>query len=417
MTPRYTQLVGILLFLGFFLPGMPLDGTIPAASQAGNVAPRDISPSQPDVIFWGLFYLAAAALCLRRAHQLTQIAVDHWTLFFLVLWLGLSSLWAADTKHALMIWVQLVGSLAFAATVAIFLYRDTYGVLRIIAIALAFSMGLNVLMVFAVPSLAVTETGRWAGVTGNPNYLGSLAGVAALTAIVTLLGSRGLLRKSLFGLASCLSIYVIIQSDSMTSLVALLTALSWYWFSAVKKFMGGGLFAEILFVAVILALSTLVFVQLSPHSALDFMGRDPGLTGRTGLWEAGSELVMAKPFAGYGLGSDTLSLGVLHRATNFHNGFLELTIQGGLIGMAWLVLWFAKAFRELMIGSGRKQDARAAVGAILVFSLIHNLAESSFAMARSPVWLALLVSVMVAFRSRQLRGTRPTVSESGPRPL
>jgi O-antigen ligase len=127
--------------------------------------------------------------------------------------------------------------------------------------------------------------------------------------------------------------------------------------------------------------------------------------------------VAAQPFVGYGLGADTLSLGVLHRATNFHNGFLELTIQGGLIGMAMLVLWVAKAFRELMIGSGRKQDARAAVGAILIFSLIHNLAESSFAMARSPVWLALLVSVMAAFRSRQLRGTRPAVSGLEPRPF
>ena len=417
MTPRYIQLVALLLFLGFFLPGMPLDGTIPTASQAGNPAPRDIASHRLDVVFWGLFYLVAAALCLRRPRQLAQIIVDHWALFLLLVWLGLSSLWAADSEQALMLWIQLVGSLAFAASAAIFLHRDTLGVLRIIAIALALSMGINALAVFAVPSLAVTETGRWAGVTGNPNYLGSLAGVAALTAIVTLSESRSLLRKGFFGLASCLAIYVTIQADSVTSLVALLTALGWYWFSSVKKFVGGGLFAGSLFLIVILALSTLAFVQLSPQSALDYVGRDQGLTGRTGLWEAGSELVMAKPFAGYGLGSDTLSLGVLHRATNFHNGFLELTIQGGLVGMASLTLWFAKAFRELMFGPDRKQNAGAAVGAILVFSLMHNLAESSLAMARSPVWLALIVSAMVASRSRQLRGTRSTRSEPARRPF
>jgi O-antigen ligase len=417
MMPRYTQLVGILLFLGFFLPGMPLDGTIPAATLAANTAPRDLSSRDLDVFFWGLFYLAAAALCLRRPQQLAQVAVDHWALFVLLIWLGLSALWGANAQQALMIWIQLVGSLAFAASVTIFLYRDPYAVLRIIAIALAFSMAVNVLAVFAVPSLSLTDTGRWAGVTGNPNYLGSLAGVAALTAIVTLSESRDWLRKGLFGLASLLSIFVMLQADSMTSLVALLTALGWYWFSAVKKFAGGGLFGEILFLVLILAVSTFAFVQLSPNAALDFVGRDQGLTGRTGLWDAGMELVAAKPFVGYGLDADTLSLGVLHRATNFHNGFLELTIQGGLIGTAMLFLWFAKAFRELMIGSGRRQDARAAVGAILVFSLIHNLAESSFAMARSPVWLALLVSVMVACRSRQLRGTRPAVSELEPRPF
>jgi O-antigen ligase len=280
MMPRYTQLVGILLFLGFFLPGMPLDGTIPAATLAANTAPRDLSSRDLDVFFWGLFYLAAAALCLRRPQQLAQVAVDHWALFVLLIWLGLSALWGANAQQALMIWIQLVGSLAFAASVTIFLYRDPYAVLRIIAIALAFSMAVNVLAVFAVPSLSLTDTGRWAGVTGNPNYLGSLAGVAALTAIVTLSESRDWLRKGLFGLASLLSIFVMLQADSMTSLVALLTALGWYWFSAVKKFAGGGLFGEILFLVLILAVSTFAFVQLSPNAALDFVGRDHQLSQR-----------------------------------------------------------------------------------------------------------------------------------------
>ena len=402
MTFKYTHLIWFFLFIGFFLLGMPLDGTIPSAVRSANTVSRELPQNYLDAIFWGSFYLVTATLCLRKLSQLLQIVASNWALFSLVAWLGLSSLWSANAVQAVSIWIQLVGSLTFAAAIVIYLHDHSYQILRVIALALTFSLILNVFVVMAIPSLSVNEMGRWAGVTGNANYLGSLAGVAALTSVVAFSDSESRFRRSFFGLAFCLSVYVLLQSDSVTSLVALSTALITYLLIRGPKGLAGGFIGKYVLLIFVIAISSLIFVQLTLDSAFELAGRDRGLTGRVGIWQSGIELVISRPFIGYGQGSDTMSLGVLFRATHFHNGFLEVTIKSGLIGISLLILWLVKAFKASLVGFKKYRDENAAIGAILIFSLMHNLAESSFGMARSPVWLALIISGMLVIRNQQL---------------
>ena len=93
--------------------------------------------------------------------------------------------------------------------------------------------------------------------------------------------------------------------------------------------LGGGLFVA--------------FVLLAPDQFFTLIGKDPTLTGRTGIWEALFRRVEERPLLGYGFGAfwqDRLgpSWFIKHEvqwsAPNAHNGWLDMLVQLGWIGLA-----------------------------------------------------------------------------------
>jgi len=143
----------------------------------------------------------------------------------------------------------------------------------------------------------------------------------------------------------------------------------------------------------------------------EFFGRDPTLHGRTGIWDA----VLAQqtnPLWGVGyqtfwLGdrlvsvSGRLQSGIINEA---HNGYLEIYLNLGVVGLCLLVLFmissYRRVFRQL---SGPRSFAPLSIG-LWTVTAVYNVTESGF--GASLIWFALLLYVIDVPRSGGLRPSK-----------
>lgn len=138
---------------------------------------------------------------------------------------------------------------------------------------------------------------------------------------------------------------------------------------------------------------------------LQAMGRDPTLTGRTYLWKAVLPSIAGHCWLGYGfnafwLGMRGQSASVLVRVgyvvSQAHNGFLNLVLELGLVGLGaflagYLQIW-QRAFRFLRIST---DPIPLWLCTYLTLMLIYNLVESSILKQNDIFWV-LYTSVAVS---------------------
>ena len=98
----------------------------------------------------------------------------------------------------------------------------------------------------------------------------------------------------------------------------------------------------------------------TPEQILRHLHRDTGLTGRTHLWSLSLKAVARQPWFGYGFrsfwlgmkGASATLVQQLHWSPpSGHNGFLDITLEVGIVGLAlfligYLLLW-RRAFQFL----------------------------------------------------------------------
>jgi O-antigen ligase len=107
-------------------------------------------------------------------------------------------------------------------------------------------------------------------------------------------------------------------------------------------------------------------------------------TGRTTIWAYVPEALSHKPLAGYGYASTTFGNFIIeiYRAmgiTNPHNGYINLALSVGLIG---LTIFLASLFSSLRVGRrlytlhSAMRDGGLVVSGVLVAWMISMLSES-----------------------------------------
>jgi exopolysaccharide production protein ExoQ len=151
----------------------------------------------------------------------------------------------------------------------------------------------------------------------------------------------------------------------------------------------------------VVAITSVVLIQLfGIHTfLLETLGRDLTLTGRTEIWKRTLE-VPINPFFGAGYSSfltaerkDILSQGFTFPVREIHNGYLEMYVNCGLIGLSLLIgavgASMAKVRRTLAF-----PGTYAAVQITFVFTIaIYSMTES-FVGGFSPLWFVLLLLVI-----------------------
>jgi exopolysaccharide production protein ExoQ len=134
------------------------------------------------------------------------------------------------------------------------------------------------------------------------------------------------------------------------------------------------------------------------------LGRDPTLTGRTELWRALEKPLAKNPWLGYGYGgfwlgpnSDAGDVADLAHweATYAHDGFLDLTLELGRVGLAiMLCTWILYASRAIRWAQTRT-TASWWPCCYFAFMLCFNLTDSTLLEHNSLFW-ALFVSTGIS---------------------
>jgi exopolysaccharide production protein ExoQ len=139
------------------------------------------------------------------------------------------------------------------------------------------------------------------------------------------------------------------------------------------------------------------------------VGKDPTLTGRTSIWGAILVSVMKQPLLGYGYGSFWTSL--TGESANVilaigwvmgyaHNGFLQILLDVGWLGLILLLVVTAGTFRAAFkcFVLHRTAAVQWYIG-VLCFVLLYNMDEASLLSTFNLSWVMFLVC---SFNLREL---------------
>jgi O-antigen ligase len=151
----------------------------------------------------------------------------------------------------------------------------------------------------------------------------------------------------------------------------------------------------------------------SSTDVFQILHRSPSLTGRTDLWAAVVMAIAKKPFLGYGFHafwqgmageSASVLLAVQWLVPHAHNGFLDLMLDLGLLGLVTFAVGYFVAWRRAIELMKRAHDPVAVwLCTYLVFMFVYNLTESSILRDNNIFWVlytATAVSLSLSSRAQ-----------------
>ena len=142
---------------------------------------------------------------------------------------------------------------------------------------------------------------------------------------------------------------------------------------------------------------------------LSMLGRDATFTGRTGIWETAVAGIAARPALGYGYQAFWIALYGGPVGTHAHNGFLQLGLDLGLIGVALFLLSLLMAIRD--VSTCLRSDRPVYVDwyiAIIMVVVFFSMSEPFLVTDRTLTWVLYVVACVGLRRTaQQLRRKDP----------
>lgn len=164
-----------------------------------------------------------------------------------------------------------------------------------------------------------------------------------------------------------------------------------------------------------------VLLALTPTLVLEGIFRPETvetLTGRTALWEFLLDFVSENPYWGAGFGAYWSDANIFWvqiyqgwAAPAAHNGFIDVFLNTGLIGLLFLIAIVINAWRSTSFLQG---DARTFLRGILIYVLVQNVTQGSFQSPRVFVevmfWWVYIQVVEAKIRSSRQQKAIPGVT-------
>lgn len=414
MLEKVFVVVALLLFAGAVLPLLQL------RQPAGLTGAQEGGDLLSQLAFLGI-YTVSALLILPRWRGVVYLVKRNKALVFLVGIALLSVLWSVSPEITLLRVLAVVGTTLFGAYFATRYSLDQQLQLLACAIGLAAVLSLVVALTMPYygvqhevynPSLPEVSVDGWRGIFAHKNTLGRLMVLGAIVFLLLALGGRRFRPIAWSGFI--LSIVLLLLSNSITALFVFLIflillplcwSLRWRYTLMIPFFI----------TIVLLGGGALVWLLSHAESILGMLGKDTTLTGRTGLWSAVIDMIWQRPLLGYGysgfwLGWEGESSYVWRvagvKAVQAHNGFLELWLNLGLLGVLAFSALFLLSFLRAIAWARWTQTVRGFWPLFyLEFMLLFSLTENTI-LSRNSIFWVLFVSIVFSTTVQQVRERR-----------
>jgi exopolysaccharide production protein ExoQ len=347
-------------------------------------------------------YFVVAAIALGNGRKTASVIRRAPALFALLLLACVSPLWAEIPDLVFRRALGLAGTSLFGVVLATrFSLEEQLNLLRwvfrwvaVLCVAL-----LGVAPHYAISSGA--EGGALRGIFTHKNLLGAAMALAILVEW-HLAGGKGWSRV-MKGLFLCAYLALLVLSNSMTSIVTIFLTLVVMWiFRVLYRKYRVPLVAVVLFVMVTVSAFTVAGVDAQMLTGM--VGRSSDLTGRTELWDAVISMIHKHPVLGFGFSgfwkdasseSAVVETHILWTPTYSHNGYLEITLSLGLLGMFLFLVAFVTGARHAW---WHARNGKTVLDlwplAFLIFFAIHNMAECTIAWQNCLEWSVFVATVL-----------------------
>jgi O-antigen ligase len=384
----------------FVLVALLLSGALWRALSSGGEGGIDGDSRTQAVL--ACVYAILAILAAMEVRRTAASLYRNPALIGLLLLAGASPLWSESPDLVLRRAVALGGTTLFGIILGTRCSFDEQ--LRILRWAFRITAVATLALLLVSPSRAFPGPGGGEGFRGvftHKNVLGAAMALAFLVechlhdqsdkAKIARLLSLGAFAGLLFA------------SDSITSMVTVIATLGGIWIVRVACARHGVPLFAITAFGVLAGLAVTV-AGAEPGDLLPLVGRSSDMTGRVELWNAVVSAIRQKPILGFGFsgfwmgassGSETVHQQILWTPLYSHNGYLEITLNLGLVGLILAITLLANGFKRAWT-QGRTEDSRLSFWplALFLFVAIHNTAECSIVWQNCLEWSVCVATLV-----------------------
>jgi exopolysaccharide production protein ExoQ len=355
--------------------------------------------------------VAGLIVLVGRRRQVGALLRANAPILLFFFYCALSTLWSDFPDVTFKRWFKAVGDLMMVLIVLS--DHDPLAALKRLLARVGFVLlPLSILYIKYYPDLGreyIQALGPWTpsycGVTMSKNLLGMITLVLGLGCEWCFLQAyrhrkeiRGKGPLIAQGALLAMVIWLFWMANSATSLSCFVMAGSFLAITNLHKRGRKPAFVHF-FVAAVVSLTLFALFADSGGSLLGTVGRDATLTGRTEIWN----LVLSmsgNPW--FGTGFESFWLGErMHKTWNLyrfhlneaHNGYIEVYLTLGWIGIALLAALLVTGYRNLLAGFRRDVETGSLKFAYFIAAVIYNFTETGFRML-DPVWIFFFVAII-----------------------
>ena len=359
-------------------------------------------------VYTGLLVLGMIVL-FRRRSEIRRLLRANAPILLFFLYCAASILWSDYPEIAFKRWIKALGDLVMVMVVLT--DHDRLGaVRRILARAGFLLIPLSVLFIKYYPELgkaykAASGTPVYSGAAPNKNMLGITCLIFGLGSVWRFLSvfrdrenAHRARRLIAHGILLAMVLWLFWMANSMTAFCCFLLASGLMVTTSFRTLARRSSVVHFLFAAVVFVSFCTLFFDVG-GVALDTMGRDRTLTGRTALWDLVLSLsgnpLLGTGFESFWLGPRLARIWSIYwwHPNEAHNGYLEVYLNLGWIGLVLLAILIMTGYGNVLDTFRQHTEIGGLKLAYLVVGVVYNFTEAGFRML-DPVWIAFLLAVI-----------------------
>jgi O-antigen ligase len=380
-------------------------------SAAADQASVYLEGSPLDAAVFTVLEVVALILVISRRRRASPILRRNWVIGLFFFYAALSISWSDFPAVAFKHWIKAIGDVIM---VLIVLTEPSAAdaVKRLVTRFGFVLLPLSILFIRYYPLLGRRLTNSWTmepvGVCTQKNGLGILCDILGLGLLWRFRSAYNdredpNRRRRLLALGAVLAMIVwLLQAcNSLTSICALSMASAVMLLSTRPAFRREPALVHLLIVAVVAFSGYALFFQ-SSGTLLNSLGRDSTMSGRTTGW---SIMLSIPNNRLVGTGYDSFWLGPRLKTLweafpnlpigQAHDGYLEIFLNLGWIGVALLGLLIATGYRNVTGGCRRDPDIGSLRIAFFLAAIVTAFTEGVFRMM-TPPWIFFLLATAAA---------------------
>lgn len=376
-------------------------------------APDAIDGSPIDRLVYTGLMLAAIGILLARRIRWGEILDNNWWLCVLFLYMLASVVWSDYPLVSSKRWIRALADVLMALVVLT--DRNALAAeCAVIRRVMFFSIPLSIILIkyFRTIGTAWDESGLeiWNGATPQKNVLGQVAMVAAIYFLFEVFRNPRSRRVLVDGAFLLMAGWLLKGSPSYRSNTSILG----FAFGASllvgltvlrSKIVDIHRHLGVVLVALALLFGAFQLVQTVGNvsflsAGIEASGRDATLTGRTDLWNDLLRIAAERPLLGVGYGAFWIgnphNLWDVHlwNPTQGHNGYLDVYVELGGVGVALLVCLIIASFRAVMALMVTNFEQGMLHFIWLSILVCHNVTESSYLRGSVDMWFLFVLAII-----------------------
>jgi O-antigen ligase len=389
--------LSVLHFTQGLLPIILMRGYNEGESISGGSGLASFDLSMVRNVTYLIYLVTFVLLFLRWKKVILLLTKDKHTWIFTI-FIFCSFLWSELPGDSLPACVTALGASAFG------LYLATRYTLKeqleLLSWTYVLIVVLSLLFIVAIPEYGIMggiHQGAVRGIYTHKNIFGQMMIIGTIVFLIRALDKQKLFGQNwilwfFFGTAFTLT--VLTKSSTAVSNVSIMTCLVFVYRTFRWRY--EALITSAL-AAILIGFISFIFVTNNKEYLLTAMGKDPTLTGRTELWSLVWDKIQEQPWFGYGIGgfwngldgpSQYVQLGVRVKVVYSHNGFLDMWLTIGIIGMLLFAIGFIfnalKALRWIRL-SNSIESLWPLLS--LTYLLLANVTESPLLLFNNLLWV------------------------------